>query len=124
MPDRRRVEAPDARGAVVSPFTFGIGVVHEPSEAGAVACGGPLQHLLIAVGVTKSEYRPPADHAIDAGRLAGAVVDELDFRQLEQYRLPVGGQRESGLSRGADHLLGRNAVGAFGPHAHELDAAA
>ena len=41
----------------------------------------------------------------------------------EQDRLAVA-HLEPGLDRGAHHLLGRNAVDALGPRAHELDAAA
>ena len=60
---------------------------------------------------------------VDADRLAGLVVDEIDLGQPEQHRLAVA-HLEPRLDRRADDLLGRNAVDLLGPRAHELDAAA
>ena len=43
---------------------------------------GPFQHLQVAVGVAEREDRAAADELVDADRLAGLVVDEVDLRQL------------------------------------------
>ena len=50
---------------------------------------GPLEHLLVAIGVAERQQRPPPDEALDADRLAGAVIDQRYARQLEQLR-PAG----------------------------------
>ena len=95
--------------AVVGVFAFRIGMVHDQAEARAAAERGLLQHLEIAVGVAERRDRPAADVLVDADRLAGLVVDEIDLRQPEQHRLAVL-HLEPRLDRGADDLLGRNAV--------------
>src|SRR5882672_3057698 len=51
----RPVEFADVRGPVVGPFALGIGVVHEPHETRAATICGPLQHLLVAIGVAEGE---------------------------------------------------------------------
>src|SRR5215468_1732738 len=71
------VELPDLPLPVVGVLAGVIGVVHDAGEAGALPRRGPLQHLPVAVGVAEGEDRPPADEAVDADRLARAVVDEL-----------------------------------------------
>jgi hypothetical protein len=83
-----------------------------------------LQHLVVAVGVAEGQDGPAADEAVDADRLAGPVVDELDLGLLEELRLAVRPNLELHRARGADHLLGRDAVGLLREDAHELDAAA
>ena len=114
----------DRRGvAIVGVFAFGVGVMDDQAEARAAAHRGPLQHFEIAVGVAERGDRAAADVLVDADRLAGLVVDEVDLGQPEQKRLAVA-HLESCLDRRADDLLRRNAVDALGPRAHELDAAA
>ena len=115
---------PDLRRAVVGIFARGIGVVHDAGEARAASRHGPLQHLLVAVGIAEREDRAAADEHVDADRLARAVVDELDLGELHQRRLARGVEPELRDAGRADHLLGRNAVGLLRPHPHELDAAA
>src|SRR5690349_7264977 len=68
------VEPADRRLAVVGPLALGVRMVNEPHEAGAVAGGGPLEHLLIAVRVAEREDRAAADESLDADGLAGLVV--------------------------------------------------
>jgi len=60
------------------------------------------------------------DEPVDADRLAGTVVDELDLGLLDQDRLAVRPHLEFHHARRADHLLGRDAVDALGEHAHDL----
>ena len=48
-------------------------------QARAVAGGGPLEHLQVAVGVAEGEDRSAANHAVDTYRLAGAVIVMGDF---------------------------------------------
>ena len=73
------------------------------------------EHLQVAVGVAEGEDRPAADEAVDADRLAGAVVDELDLRQLHQHRLAVRASSNLRHAAAADDLLGRDAVDLLGP---------
>ena len=47
------VETADRRHAVVVPFAVGVGVVDVEAEARAVAGGGPLEHLPVAVEVAE-----------------------------------------------------------------------
>jgi len=55
-------------------------MVHEAHEAETAPRRGPLQHLVVAVGVAKSEPRPPANKLVEAQGLALFVVDEVDLR--------------------------------------------
>ena len=71
---------------VVSIFALGVGVMDDQAEARAPAHRRPLQHLEIAVGVAERRNRAAADVLVDADRLAGLVVDEVDLRQAEQHR--------------------------------------
>jgi len=64
--------------------------MHEAREARTAAGRGPLQHRKIAVGIAEREDRPPSDKAVDADRLAGAVIDKLDLFEFEQFRLAAG----------------------------------
>jgi len=43
-----------------------------------------LQHLHIAIRISERENRVTPDKTIDADRLARTIIDEFDFRQLEQ----------------------------------------
>ena len=76
----RLVELADRAIPGRRPIRARIGVVDEPAEARAGAGRRPLQHLQVAVGVAEGEDRPAADEAVDADRLAGPVVDEVDLR--------------------------------------------
>src|SRR5262249_31115686 len=82
-------EAPDRRLAVVGPFAGRVGVVDDQAEPGAGPCGGPAEHLVIAVGVAERGDRAPADPPLDAHGLPRAVVDELDLGQADEHRLVV-----------------------------------
>ena len=83
---QRLVEAAEVRVAVVGVFAFGVGVVDDQPEAHAAGHRGPLQHFEVAVGIAEGRDRAAADMFIDADRLAGLVVDEVDLRQAEQHR--------------------------------------
>src|SRR6476660_71404 len=98
-------------------------MIDEAQEAQAVAGGGPLQHLLVAVGIAEGEDRAPSDEMIDAFGLSRPVIDEEDLRHLDQHRACVPHLKFSD-ARGADDLLWWNAVGLVGEVSHELDAAA
>jgi hypothetical protein len=65
--------------AIVGPFALGVGVVHDAHETRAGTRRRVLQHLVVAIRVAEREDRPLADEAVDADRLAGAVVDVLDL---------------------------------------------
>ena len=92
--------------------------------AGRVAAGGrPLEHLEVAVGVAEGDDRAAADELLDADRLAGLVVDEVDLRQLARARACRRAVRTSACRccrRPARAECRRPAR----PRPHELDAAA
>src|SRR5690606_25200353 len=108
---------------VVGVFADGVGVVDDQAEAGAVAGGGPLEHLEVAVGVAEGEDGTLADEALDADGLAGFVVHEVRLRQPHKGWLAVD-LLELHFDAGAYDLRGGNAVDAIGPRTHKVDAAA
>src|SRR5262249_52331968 len=118
------VQPTDVRRAIVGPLAHVVGVAHDAHEARALAGRCPLKHLLVAVGVAEREERPAADDLLDVHGLARAVVDEGDLRLTEQQGLAVVAELVGGDEARADHLLGRDAVDALRPRAHELDGAA
>src|SRR5215471_3396971 len=75
----RLVELADRRLPVVGELALGVVVVHEEHQAPARPRLGELQHLQVAVRVAERGYRPAADRAVDAHRLARAVVDEIEL---------------------------------------------
>src|SRR4030095_11504913 len=118
----RLVEPADRGLAIVRPLPRCVGVADQPHESGTVA-GGPLQHLLVAVGVAEREDRPAPDEAMDADRLSGLVVDMNHLRQLHEDGLPVA-HLEFRLPDAADDLLRWDAVHLLGEDPHEVDPAA
>src|SRR5688572_19816962 len=54
---QRLIQLADARAAVVSPFASGVGVMHQPQQAGAAPSRRPLEHLQVAIGVAEREQR-------------------------------------------------------------------
>ena len=46
----------------------GVGVVDVEAESRAVACGGPLQHLEVAIGVAEGGNRATTNVTLDARR--------------------------------------------------------
>src|SRR5262245_47670112 len=83
------VEASNVRVAIVGVFALGISMMNDQSEAGAVFHRGPLEHLKVAIGVAEGNDRAATDEAINADRLARAVVDKIDVRHAIKYRLAV-----------------------------------
>ncbi len=73
---------------VVGPFALGVGVVHKAHEARALAGRGPLEHLLIAVGVAESEDRPAADESLMPTGLPGPSSMKSIFGSLMSTGLP------------------------------------
>ena len=94
----RLVEVPEMRIAVVGIFALGIGVMHKKAKARRRPPRRPLQHLEIAVGIAEGGDRTAADMLVDADRLAGPVVDEVDFAASGTARLAVA-HLELGLDR-------------------------
>ncbi len=93
--------------------------MHERHEPGAVAGGGVLQHLQIAIGIAKGHDRTAPKKLINPNRLARAVVDGIHLGQLDQHRRAIH-HFELGFPRGTDDLMGRDAIGLLGEGAHEL----
>src|SRR5262245_22057517 len=75
----------DLRVTVVGPLALGVGVMNEDAKPWSARARRPLEHLEIAVGVAKCDRWPAADDLIDADRLAGLVVDEVDIGEPQEH---------------------------------------
>src|SRR5882757_1917491 len=118
-------ERPDFRvgqpfSGTVGVFAFGIVVQDEHRESGTAAGLSVFEHLLVAAGIAKSRVRPAADHQVNAFGFAGIVIVEQHFRFLGQERFAVLVVTILCLARGADDLLGGNAIGRLGILAHKV----
>jgi hypothetical protein len=91
---------------------------HREPRAAASSC--IFGHLPVTDGVADGEIWPSADHQVDALSLARVVVIEDELRLLDQHWLPVRSVLIANHSGGADHLLGRNAVGPLGVGPHKI----
>src|SRR5262245_8555122 len=69
------VEFADVGLAIVSPFALSVRVMNNQTEACSVPGRGPLQHLMIAIGVAERGDGSSSNVALDANRLAFLVVD-------------------------------------------------
>src|SRR5437868_15036719 len=93
--------------------------MNDAHESGTTACGGPLQHLEITVRISERENRAPSNVQVDADRLAGAIIDEAQFRKTHQAGF-VRLQFEFRFDAAAHHLFGWYTVNIFHPWTHEL----
>jgi len=75
-----------------------------------------LQHLKIAFRIAEGGDRALANVLVDADRLAGAIVDEVDFGETEEGG-DVRSHFEARLDARSDDLLGRNTKKPVGPTA-------
>ena len=111
---RRGVEAAgelaDMTFAVVGELTRGVVVMNEQPETRTLTAGGPLEHLEVAVGIAESGDRAAANMLVDADRLAGAIVDEIEIGHFHDHRVAVE-EFVLRLDAGTHDLLGRDAVG-------------
>ena len=64
-------------------------MVDQDRKASTRSRGGPLKHLLVAVGVAEGRDRPLADELLDRDRLALLVVEEVDVRKANEHWRPV-----------------------------------
>jgi hypothetical protein len=64
-------------------------VVNVETEARARTGRCPLEHLQVAVGIAERGDGPPANGCLDADRLSGAIIDEIDLRQFDDRRFAV-----------------------------------
>jgi len=69
---------------VVGPLALGVGVMDDETEARTGTGCRPLQHLVIAIGITERCERPSANVHLDADWLAFFVIHEVDLRQLHE----------------------------------------
>src|SRR6266540_2838209 len=97
--------------------------MHETHESRATAAGRPLQHLLIAGRIAKSEDGTLADEALNPFRLARLVVDEENLRQLNQHWRTVS-HFVFEFAHAPHDLVGWNPVRIGRERAHKLDASA
>src|SRR4051794_7522210 len=58
--------------------------MNDEAQARAATHRRPLQHFEVAVGIAERSDRAPPDVLIDADRLAGFVIDEMDLRKTKQ----------------------------------------
>ena len=78
-PSESARELTDVGRAVVGPFPLGVGVMDDEAEREPGRRCRPLEHLEVAVGVAECRDRTPADDLMNADRLPGLVVDEIDL---------------------------------------------
>ena len=97
---------------VVGIFPLGVGVMNDQAETVRRRSASSIAAFQIAVRIAERGDRPAADMLLDADRLAGLVVDEVDLRQPKQVRRAVL-HLELRLDRRPHHLLRRNAVDLF-----------
>ena len=114
------VQLADVALTVVGILALRIGVMHQQPQSAAFAGHGVLDHLHVAVGIAECQNRAPADVLIDTDRLAGLVVDKVDFRLADDRWFAIL-NLEFGYGAGADDPFRRNAVIFFGDGTHELD---
>jgi len=57
---------------------------------------------MVAVGIADGEDQVPADAAIGADRLAGAIADEFQFRRLHKHGLTA--RHDKGLEAVGERL--------------------
>src|SRR5262245_57128227 len=96
----------------------------QADEPRAASGRGPLQHLLIAVGIAEGKDRAPSDKFLNSHGLAWSVINEIDLRFPQQDRFAVLLYLEFRNEACADHLLRRYAVAGLRPHPHEFDRSA
>ena len=66
-----------------------VRMMDDERKSGAVAGHRPLQHLPVAISVAERRNWTTADKLVDAHRLLGLVIDEVDLGRTYQDRLPV-----------------------------------
>src|SRR4051812_18861137 len=74
------VERADVRLAVVGELARGVVVMDVETEARPGTCGSPLQHLQIAIGITKGGDGSAANVGLNTNRFTILVVDEINRR--------------------------------------------
>ncbi len=92
-------------------------------KARTIAAGRPFEHFEVAVGIANGDHRAAADVLLNADGFAGLVIDEIQLRQSHDDGLTVA-HFILRLDAAADDLVRRDAIDAFRPRPHELDAAA
>jgi hypothetical protein len=83
------VEGSDVALAVVGILAIGIGVVNKQPQSSTFAGLGVFDHLHVGIGIAEGQDRPAADVLIDTHRLARLIVDEVNFRLANEYRLTI-----------------------------------
>ena len=112
--DHERVaERADLRLGAVGELAYRVVVMHEHHQPRAIACPGPLQHLLIAIRVTERGDRAAADVRVDADWFASLVVNKVHLRQPHEDGLAVAHFKLQ-FAAAADDLLRRNGVALVG----------
>lgn len=73
------IELADMGVTIVGPLAVVIGMVHDKAKTQTRAGSCPLQHFEIAVGIAACHDRSAANMLVDTDRLAGLIVDEVQF---------------------------------------------
>src|ERR1700733_12364623 len=119
---QRHLQLAHAR-RIVRELADRVRMVYEQSKAGPITRGGPLQHLQIAVRVTKRRNGPAPDVHVDAHRLADVIVHKIQLWQPRKHRHTVN-HLKLGYDAAANHLLRRYPIDLLREDAHEFDSPA
>ena len=84
--DKCLVQPSNRRVTIIGPFALGVRVVDQAHQAQTTSSGGPLQHLMVSIGITEGENRTATDKLVDAHGLAGLVVNEVDLGKSQKDR--------------------------------------
>ena len=84
-----QLDVPQSQGRTVGVFAGCIIVQHEQHEPCAAAALRVFQHFPVAVRVAERGDGPATDVLVDADRLAGFVVNEVQLRQTHKNGLAV-----------------------------------
>jgi hypothetical protein len=57
-------------------------MMNEETEARAFSGSSPLEHLKVAVGITRGENRAASEVTFDSDRFARAVINEVRLKSL------------------------------------------
>jgi len=108
------VELTDVAFAVVGKLAVRICVVNKESQSTAFTTHGVFDHLDIAVGIAECQNRTATNVLIDSYRLARLVVDEINLRHADEFRLAVLDLKFRN-DAGTDDLFRRNTIQAIPP---------
>src|SRR5262245_47921381 len=96
--------------------------MHNQAEAQSASCGCPLQHLLIAIGISECCDRATPDVLVDPHRFSFFVIHEIDLRKAQQYWSSISHFKFC-FDAAPNDLFRRNSVYLFRKRSQEFDPA-